>query len=568
MTEPTPMTPAIDHELLRDERARAAAFDRIFEPLNRSDAPGVVVAAAVDGRTVYRRGFGLASVEQGRANTPATRMRIGSTSKQFTALALLLLVERGLVDLDCSARSYLPELPDFPHNPSVRQLLTHTGGYRCHVADGFLADGGHAVKPPGSAMAALLRQTELNAVPGQRWLYSNGGYHLLSEIIERVGKQRFEDFLRDEIFQPLGMVDTESIPSDFAIVPGLAALTVQYPDGRYQRGMFPHEDLRGEGGIVSTVDDMLRWLAHLRAPAKVGSAATWQQMLAPAVLSDGSTVPYSMGLLHMRFKGMAVIQHAGAVMGGSAQALTIPSHAIDVVVLCNGAPVSPGLLANDVVAALLRQDGRVEQEVGRPRAEDYASLIGQRYHAPSGMLIEFRESEQLLALAVLGNSPVPLQLVGDDLVMAFEDAALGPIVLRGLAAGLARAPDTIDASEGALRESFARLDPRPDQCAQLARDLAGFYLCPDLGSSAEVFIDGEQLRMRVQSRSGGVDMRLDPVTAGVIEWSAADPLMPMVGVINVRRGPQGVTGFDVEAWTSRHLRYVRACAPSSFQDKG
>ena len=107
------------------------AIDELFKPVNRSDAPGLVVGIAQCGKILYRRGFGLASVELGVANTPRTRMRIGSTSKHFTCVAALLLAEEGKLDIDAGVRRYLPELRDLQPEPTLRQLMTHTSGYRC-----------------------------------------------------------------------------------------------------------------------------------------------------------------------------------------------------------------------------------------------------------------------------------------------------------------------------------------------------------------------------------------------------------------------------------------------------
>ena len=117
-----------------------SAFDAVFESVNRSDTPGVVVGVAQHGNLLYRRGFGLASIEHGVINTPSTRMRIGSTSKHFTCLAALLLQEEGKLDIDASVRVYIPELPMLKGEPSLRQLMTHSSGYRCFLDLGFLID--------------------------------------------------------------------------------------------------------------------------------------------------------------------------------------------------------------------------------------------------------------------------------------------------------------------------------------------------------------------------------------------------------------------------------------------
>ena len=151
------------------------ALDELFQSVNRSDAPGLVVGVAHHGKTVYRRAFGLASVELSVANTPWTRMRIGSTSKHFTCQAALLLAEDGLIDIDASVRRYIPELPPRKAEPTLRQLMSNTGGQRCYLDVGFLSDR-MAIKPRGVALATLLRQG--NHTGGAVGLARSGGRHL------------------------------------------------------------------------------------------------------------------------------------------------------------------------------------------------------------------------------------------------------------------------------------------------------------------------------------------------------------------------------------------------------
>ncbi|WP_153141866.1 serine hydrolase domain-containing protein [Paraburkholderia agricolaris] len=196
-----------------------SAFDELFLPFNRSDAPGLTVGIAQHGKLLYRRGFGLASLEHAEANMPTTRFRIGSTSKHFTSLLALLLAEDGKLDLDAPTRRYIPELTGPSGEPTLRQLLQHRGGSRCHVDVGFLAHG-LAIASRGNALAMQVRQTSRNFAPGRAMIYNNSGYHLVSIAIERANRAPFEEQLKQRLFGPVGMVDTAPIPSDSIIVPG------------------------------------------------------------------------------------------------------------------------------------------------------------------------------------------------------------------------------------------------------------------------------------------------------------------------------------------------------------
>lgn len=201
-------------------QARLAAVDALFAPFGRTDAPGCVVGIALGGRVVYRKAFGLASVQHGVANTPRTRMRIGSTSKHFTCLAALLLAEEGKLDLDAPASVALPDLtlPTLRGMPTLRQFMHHTSGWRCALDLAMLGNG-MALMPTGWMPAAAARQQGVNFAPGTGQIYNNVGYHLLSMAIDRAAGMPLEAFLRERVFVPLGMDDTEGIPSDHTVTP-------------------------------------------------------------------------------------------------------------------------------------------------------------------------------------------------------------------------------------------------------------------------------------------------------------------------------------------------------------
>ena len=224
-------------------------LDELFQPFARSDLPGLVVGVAQRGKTVYRRGLGLASVELGVANTPWTRMRIGSSSKHFTCLAALLLAEEGRLDLDVDVRRYLPELPELDGERTLRQMMTHSSGLRDYLDLSFIV-GGLAVRPKGLALPAQVRQSEANFPAGEKMLYCNGGYHLLSIAIARASGMPFEAFMKQRIFAPLGMTNTDCAPSDLEIQRGMATLHVPLPPalgGGYRRGIFPPRRSRARG---------------------------------------------------------------------------------------------------------------------------------------------------------------------------------------------------------------------------------------------------------------------------------------------------------------------------------
>lgn len=538
-----------------------AALDDLFQAVNRSDAPGLVVGVAQHGKTLYRRGFGLASVELSVANTPWTRMRIGSTSKHFTCLAALLLAEDGKLDVDASVRTYLPELPKADREPTLRQLMSHTGGYRCYLDVGFLADG-MAIKPKGVALATQVRQIDVNFAPGENIMYCNGGYHLLSLVIERVSGLPFEQFLKERIFTPLAMVDTDSVPSDFEIQRGMATLHVPLPTGGYRRGIFPTEEVRGEGAMISTVDDMLRWLAHLRGPKTVGSASTWQQMLTTATLNSGLKAPYALGLMCHGYRGVEVIHHAGGVIGGSCQMLTVPSHGLDIIIITNGAMVNPVELANQIIDTMLGEAALSAAETKAP-SERFKRMLGARYVAPaSGFVVGFADAAGKLGLEVLNGPAVPLRDEGATLRLGFEDMATGELLLQAAdLAGEGAAPASLQISEAGRAQRFERLPETAPALAEAGAPLVGRYRAADLDADAQIGFVGDKLQLQVFGAFATNVMELTAFSGEVFGWTISDAgNLPLRGVLSVERVNGAVKGFRVNTPRTRHVLFERAAA--------
>ncbi len=554
---PVPANPAA--------KTAVAALDELFQAVNRSDAPGLVVGVAHGGKTLYRRGFGLASIEHAIANTPATRMRIGSVTKHFTCLAILLLAEDGKLDADAPVNRYLPELPLLRGVPTLRQLMNHTGGYRCYV-DIETSAGGMALQPAGKAFAAQIQQTDANFAPGQSQLYCNGSFHLLSIVVDRVAGMPFEQFLRERIFSPLGMADTELINSDMQLHPGMATMHVARPTPAggiaWRRGIFMTEEVRGEGGIVSTVADMLVWLAHLRSPDKVvGSADTWRQMTTVATLDNGLATPYALGLFHHPYRGLETIYHHGAVYGGMCQMLTVPEHALDIAVITNGALVNPIELTKRIIDTVLATAVQGDAAPKMARSKRFKHLFGTHYHHASGLVYGFADVGGKLAMSMLFSPPAPvLRDEGKQLRIAFEDLAMGPFVLKvaDLAAGPdGKAPDELPISECGHVTRFKRLPASPPSTARAGLPLVGRYRSEDLDAVATVAFEGEVLTLRMIGGYGARHIVLEAVSASVFKMTVRDDMLPSTSALTLLRERGAVTGFHFSTGRSRRMRFLR-----------
>ena len=539
-------------------RPIGAVLDDLFAPVNRSDAPGLVVGVAQRGQLLYRRGFGLASVEHGVVNTPHTRMRIGSTSKHFTCLAVMLLAEEGKLDIDATARTYIPELPSLKPEPTLRQMMNHTSGWRCYLDIGFLTDG-NAIKPKGSALAAQVRQRGVNFLPGEGMIYCNGGFHLLSIVVERVASVPYESFLQQRIFGPMRMLDTASVPSDFDMQPGTATLHISLGEGRYRRGIFPTEEVRGEGAIISTVDDMLRWIAHLRSPVKsVGSNSSWTEMITPTKLNNGTVNPYGFGLMRHHYRGVEVIHHAGGVIGGSCQMITVPVHELDIIIINNGGAMAPTEAANKIIDAVLGDSvlGAVRK---LPKAEQFKPMVGTRYFAKkSGFEFGFTEADGKLQMSVVNNDGLPVHQTQTELVLAFEDVAFGPLALDVAAlATEGTAPEKLTLRQSGNPEEYVKLPATPPALAKVGKALVGRYRADDLDADAQVEFSGDKLMLKVFGKIGTGEMQIEPFSADVFGCKSTDPMLPLRGTLNVQRDGKRVVGFRIDSTRTRKMAFQK-----------
>ncbi|MES2684524.1 MAG: serine hydrolase domain-containing protein [Pseudomonadota bacterium] len=541
-------------------------LDTLFQPWNRSDAPGLVIGVAHRGLPIYRRGFGLASVEHGTANTPTTKMRIGSTSKHFAALSVLLLAEEGRVDVDAPLRAVLPAFSGPVGEPTLRQLMNHTGGLRDpYDLPGILLCGGFpALLGTGAGLELSQRFTSANFAPGERMIYSNNGYFLLSLVVERLSGLTFADFLQQRIFEPLGMADTQLLPSDMTMLPGIASFHLPQPGGGYRRGIYPSEELLGSGGMVSDIDDMLRWLSHLRGvDRKVGSAASWQQMLALPRMNNGAVSDYCLGLTRETYRGVEIVHHAGAVLGCTCQMLTVPEQELDIIMMFNRMDGNAAGMALKVIDQVLMEDGLLAPVAAPVLAAGHEHLIGRWYSADSRRLlgiVSHPVEGQAPTLALAVHQQVMGVLKVSDGGLRMTSPAHGTVEVR-LPADADGTPEQLDFSDSGNPETFTRLPAAGPAAAELAAELVGSYHYADFNRAVSVVLDDGLLHLDLHPLYGQSRLQLDPLSDDVCGFrlSGSFPVpVPSVGSLTIERDGSGVTGLWLNMARTRNL-YLKRC---------
>lgn len=326
-------------------------MDAIFARADQATLPGAAVAIAVEGVPVYRKGFGLANMELPAPLTPSMRMRIGSTTKHFAVLAYLLLCEEGKAGIDDEIGVHLPEIHEISRHVTVRQLMSHTSGLRDYLDISMQFQGVGRPISDAQMLAAYRTVNHVNCEPQTQWNYNNGGYVMLSIAIERLCGAPFDQVLRKRILDPVGMRDTMLRRWDSDFVENSATLHTCDAKGNFSRTYMGME-LSGAGGMVSTMDDMLRWLRHMDAP-KVGSTHTWALMREPQRLVNGTSTAYGLGLRIERHRGVNIVHHRGGVLGGNSQMLKVPAAALDISIAVNRSDLDASALTLDVVDACI-----------------------------------------------------------------------------------------------------------------------------------------------------------------------------------------------------------------------
>jgi CubicO group peptidase (beta-lactamase class C family) len=322
------------------------AVDQIFATWT-SATPGCAVGVAVAGKPVLLKAYGMADLEHDVRNTPETIFEAGSVSKQFTVLAVQLLASEGKLSLDDPVRKYIPELPDYKVPLTIRNMLNHTSGLRDWGSVESIAGWPRTTREytHGHVLEIVSRQKSLNFEPGTAWSYSNTGFNLATMIVSRVSGIPFPEFEQQRIFKPLGMTHTSWRDDHTRIVKG-RAMAYALQSGEYHTEM-PFENVYGNGGLLTTVGDLLIWNENFVTP-KVGSANALKEMAAVGHFNDGKPLAYGLGLFVEDYRGVHNIYHSGSTAGYRAHLNRFPAAHTSVAVLCNGANGDASRSANRV----------------------------------------------------------------------------------------------------------------------------------------------------------------------------------------------------------------------------
>ena len=512
-----------------------ASLDRVFSDWSAKDGPGCSAAASQDGRTVYEAGYGSANLEADVPVTPASIFHAASVSKQFTAMAVMLLARDGKLSLDADVHTYLPELPDYGQRITLRHLLTHTSGLRDQWSLLALARGRFEEDriTEADVLDIVTRQKSLNFVPGTEYLYSNTGYTLAAIIVGRVSGKPLRQFADERIFKPLGMTQTHFHDDYTMLVKGRTSAYEKGKDG-WHVGI-PNYDTYGATSLFTTVGDLLKWQENFRYPV-VGDEAILKQMQTSAVLANGDTTGYGLGLQIGQQDGMKLVGHAGGDAGYRTYTGRYPEHAFAVAVLCNASTADPVGLAAKVADIYLKPFAKPT-----PAPKATAKLTKQELSRFAGLYVNSTTGE-----------PTFVTLVDTGLVVGRRTGpALLPVAANRFRTGNA---EWEFAPNGDLVQRFLGSPPRHPvtlvrreaahpSASELAA-YAGAYTSAELGATYTVAATDTGLTLKTRTNP--------PVTATPVYGETfSGPFL-----IEFTRDQGGrLTGFLVSTGRVRKLRF-------------
>lgn len=469
-------------------------LDAIFGSI-APKGPGCGVGVTLPGAPAVIAAYGQADLEHPEPLGAATIFETGSLAKQFTAAAMLSLVQDGKLALDDDIRLYLPEMPDYGAPITVRHLLTHTSGLREQWSLMALTGNGPGTQAHTMAMILDLasRQKGLNFKPGAEFFYTNTNYVLAATIIERVSGQSLQRFTDQRLFQPLGMRQTRWREDFRTVVPGRA--TAYAPAGDGFIASMPFTSVYGNGGLLTTIGDLLRWNAFLDKPSDLpGGPALVAALQAPGRLGNGAPLGYALGLEVTRDHGRRLVSHSGSTGGYKTWLGRYPDEGVSIAVMCNNGGIDPIEMGERVARQALLATGHADAAVAAPKAiatvqapaMGLAPYQGLFRDPVTGELIQLQAADGQLSLK-RGASEVLVALGADRFQRPNGD------IIRFVRRGPKATDVTI--GHGQAGQRFFAVQAASTDSAALAA-YVGTYYSAELDTRISVVQRGDALVMR------------------------------------------------------------------------
>lgn len=529
-------------------QSQEARIDSLFVDWQKGNHPGGVIGVMKGDQWLYRKTFGNASLEFQVPIDFDTRFNVASVSKQFTAMGIIKLHLEGRLALDDSIQKYLPEIPVFEKTITIRQLLHHTSGLRS--LHGLLEMAGwkwNNSRTKEDLFRLMMRQEDLNFVPGTEYGYSNTGYVFLAEIIERVTGTSFEAWTAENILKPLGLKNS-FFEEDYTRVHQKDATSyAMREDGFHQE--VPFWGYVGAGNMHSTLDDLMAWYGNFVRPAR-GWSEAFEFLQVTDKLTTGEENNYAMGIVLDEFQGQNRIQHSGGVGGYRSFACIYPDQDLRIVVLTNFASSDPAGINNSIAEVFLPVKTEVKAagkqykpiKLKSKKREEYIGF----YWNPKNLLArEIRLENDTLWYVRSETNKTVLIPVGDDLFL------LGPFAGASLVKFNVTDQEKREFIVGYESDNPGKFDsyvpPVIDEA--LLQTYVGKFFSPELQTTYEIKRDGMRLYAE-HIRLGTIEISVATKFIAVAGW----PL----GTLEFKEDGTGqIVEFTASNGKAQKVRFVK-----------
>jgi CubicO group peptidase (beta-lactamase class C family) len=503
----------------------------------------------------------MASLEHNIPITPDTVFDVASVSKQFTAFAIALLAKRGKLSLDDNVRKYVPELPEFGKPITVRHLVHHTSGLRDYGAL-LIMTGWRMDNPVNTAdfINIFSKQKGLNFAPGEKFTYSNTNYGLLGMIVERVSGRSFTDFMKTEVFAPLGMKNTLVRSDPLTIVPNRASNYTSRKEGGYNLNyVWAFTKVMGPSSVHTTLEDLAKWDTNFY-DERVGGAGIRELMYSPGMLNSGRSSGYAFGLFTDSYRGQRMITHTGA--GGGSFVLTrFPDQKFSVAVLCNryytntNAAMLAEKVANVFLADKFEEKKTTQTDIPvaakePPPKDELTRHAGIYWMEGSGNKITFAVNDGKLTTQYNNDKVFPLVYVSKGRFFNQDE--------RLLYSFSETSPDimSLEITVPGTTELY-KADRRPQSKSQpeQLREYTGTYYSSELEISWSIDLDGGKLRIH---RKGFEDKALEPSYLDGFYFTHSDETTDITYLLKFERAKNGkINQFTVSSGRLAGIVFTR-----------
>jgi len=484
-------------------KEKTKEVDKLFAPWDKTTSPGAALAIVKDGEIIYKRGYGMAKLEDDLVMTPSKVFDIGSVSKQFTAACVAILALEGKLSLDDDVRQYIPELPTYERPITLRHLLHHTSGLRDYNAllslAGFRPDSDCPTVE--EALEIICRQKRLNHPPGEEYSYTNTGYFLLGQIVERVSGKSLNQFAQERIFQPLGMKNTLFQDNHHQIIKNRAS--GYSPEGDGFRLEMSNWDEVGDGNVYTTVEDLFLW-DQAFYNYKLGRELM-DMLHTQGKLNNGQTIDYAFGLVMGSYRGLRTVSHSGSWAGFRASLIRFPDEKFSIICLSNLSTFNPAAISYKIADIYLADKFKEDIKKEKPQEIKAFPLSEQELREKCGNYKETKfglwlvlslEKEKLKAQ--IGRQELLLTPVSQDTFQTWLGDSLITLDFSRDEKGQIKAQLT---GLGREKYVFLKAAPLPSLTPAALKEYEGFYQSDELlGAVYEIRLDKEN-KLRIKFRN-------------------------------------------------------------------